>query len=107
MALAAYALVLASSIIAVLAQSNLIMNSFMVRIFADTLNRVPAFSTPSTLQMADIAIKASSVGVAALSIILVYRQIVKTHEWNRRKASQDFAFELVSGPRSVIVQNES
>jgi hypothetical protein len=53
----------------------------------------------STQTFEEIKLVLSVVGflVAVISIILVYIQMRKTHEWNRRKASHDTLGALVTG----------
>lgn len=54
----------------------------------------------SGLAWADLALKAASLIAAIVSVTLIYRQIKRTHEWNRRKASLDIALEIVTGARA-------
>lgn len=53
----------------------------------------------STPTFEDVKLVLSIVGflVGVVSIFLVYIQMRKTHEWNRRKASHDTLSELVTG----------
>jgi hypothetical protein len=58
-----------------------------------------ASGATSTQTFEEVKLVLSVVGfvVAVISIILVYKQMRKTHEWNRRKASHDTLGELWTG----------
>lgn len=49
------------------------------------------------LQFAALVLGVINLMAVAISLILAYKQLRKAHEWNRRKASQDLLFQMVSG----------
>lgn len=60
--------------------------------------------SPSWPTYVDLILKVVTLVVVCFSALMAYRQIVKLHDWNRRKASQDLAFDIVNGNRTEAVR---
>lgn len=59
--------------------------------------QTPGATSTQTFEEVKLALSVVGFAVAVISIFLVYVQMRKTHEWNRRKASHDTLGELVAG----------
>jgi Domain of unknown function (DUF4760) len=59
--------------------------------------QTPEATSAQTFELIKLSLAAVGFIVGVISIILVYIQMRKTHEWNRRKASHDTLSEVVTG----------
>lgn len=59
--------------------------------------QTPEATSVQTIEVIKVVLSIIGFLVGIVSIILVYLQMRKTHEWNRRKASHDTLSEFVTG----------
>jgi hypothetical protein len=59
--------------------------------------QTPAATSAQTIEAIKVGLSIVGFLVGLVSILLIYLQMRKTHEWNRRKASHDTLSEFVTG----------
>lgn len=70
-----------------------------------SLSQVAATAPAAWPTYVDLAIKAVTLLVVVVSVTIAFSQFRRAHEWNRRKASLDLAFEIVNGRRADTVRH--